>query len=692
MLINRQIFFLLICLCYWSIPSYAWYADVEKEHPIVKKEIDKLLLEMDENIYRDIDKVLTKSNQAIELAEEIYSTEDLLQIYSKVGLSYEHHNQPENALIYYNHALEYAEQLQDDLKILAVYNDLALTHRRMVDYKESEAYYLKAMTIAEERNDKAAQENTHHGLGSLYKDMGEYESAVKHYLTSIKIAEERGHIEYVIHSQQYLALTYAEAGNMSSAVEVIQEAVERAKSLPDTILNGIVIFDYGKILSKQKNLESAQKEFKKSLVLFESIGHKPLIARSLFYIADNYSKLGELDKAWEYFTQCQKYESFISLRGQADLNFKLGELHLNQLDAPQAKKYFLKSLELSEKQGLIDFSQQNHFQLFELYDDENKPARALFHLKKYTKLKDSIYTQEHDAAISEMRIKYDSEKKENEITSLQHKQEKINFYGILALFSTLVLALGGLVFLTKRNNIKLRTKNAEIEEKNNELKESNEILQQFAYVAAHDLKEPLRSIGSFSNLLKRRYANELNQEANEYLEYIQVAAKRMDKLLRSLLEYSGINMQKTGNKTVEPRRVLQEILQISQAKFKEKDAIIEAGELPQVRMNSTHLHQIFQNIISNSLKFTNGKPVIKIKATQVDERVIFRIADQGIGISKESGDKIFRLFYQEDRTDRMGAGMGLTICKTIIDKYKGKISFTSQKGQGTVFTFDLPAA
>ena len=670
----------------------AFYGEKVSAHPAKQEQVSLLLKEMEDNVYQDLEKVLELGTQAITVAEEIYSVDDLLKIYSKIGLCYENHNQQDSAIIYYNYALEYAEQLGDENRILSVYNDLAITYRRKTMYKESKDFYLKALAIARKGENKLALENTYHGLGSLYKDIGDYENAVKNFLESIKLAEERDHKEYVIHSMQFLALTYAEAGKSESALRVIQEAVDKSKTTNDTILHGIVFFDYGKILNMDKSFVEAQQKFEKSLACFQSIGHKPLIARSMFYLADNYSQQGDFKTAHDMFIECTKNEQFISLRGQTDLNFKLGELYMNEGDTPSAKKFFEKSLALSKKQEFKDFLQKNHYELYKIYDAEKNQEKTLFHLSQYSSVRDSLFNEERTKAITEMQFKYHSEKNQREIEMLQNQQERTAFMSFLALFFMLAIGFGGVAFLARRNNNRLRAKNTEINIKNVKLKESNEVLQQFAYVAAHDLKEPLRSIGSFTNLIQRRYGKDLNEEANEYMGYVQTSVKRMDGLLRSLLEYSGITMQQSGSEPISTKSVVQGVLQNLHNQITEKNARIEAVNLLNVSMAETHLTQLLQNLIGNSIKYSESPPHIQISTHRSNDRVYFTLKDNGIGMDSANGEKVYNLFYQEDKARHEGSGIGLAICKNIIEKYNGEINYDSKQGVGTTFFFDLPAA
>lgn len=283
---------------------------------------------------------------------------------------------------------------------------------------------------------------------------------------------------------------------------------------------------------------------------------------------------------------------------------------------------------------------------------------------------------------------------------LKLQQSRFLIMGLLAFFSIVSLFLIYILRSTRRNNYTLRKKNIEIEEKNVQLKESNEVLKQFTYVAAHDLKEPLRNIGSFINLIQRKYGKNFNEEANEYMSFVTQGVNRMNNLLSALLEYSTISIQNPKQDLTNTKKVLNEVLNNLQYTIESKKAVVEyESYLPNIRMNPLHLTQLFQNLISNALQYSHQTPVIKINSQVNNFELRFEVSDNGKGIDKEHGNKIFNLFYQLDKTSnvngdqsKQNAGIGLTICKNIVDKYNGQIGFDSQPQKGTTFYFSFPIA
>lgn len=225
---------------------------------------------------------------------------------------------------------------------------------------------------------------------------------------------------------------------------------------------------------------------------------------------------------------------------------------------------------------------------------------------------------------------------------------------------------------------------------------SNKELEQFAYIASHDLQEPLRIISSFAQLLELKHSQRLNEEAKDYIRYIVTGTKRMQNLVRGLLEYSRISSVFKDRKPVNLKQPLNDALYNLNISISEAKADIRINDLPVVIIEPDQIAQIFQNLIGNSLKFRSEteKCIIEIgceKNTDSGEFIIF-VKDNGIGIEKSDLEKIFVIFKRlTSATNKPGEGLGLAICKRIIEKQGGKIWAESKgKGTGTVFKFSLP--
>ena len=225
-----------------------------------------------------------------------------------------------------------------------------------------------------------------------------------------------------------------------------------------------------------------------------------------------------------------------------------------------------------------------------------------------------------------------------------------------------------------------------------DLKRSNEDLQQFAYVASHDLQEPLRAIISFSQLLEENYYDKLDANGKEFISFITEGAKNMNILIKDLLAYSRITTHAQAPGLHDLEDILKDALYNLQEAIKESDAVITYDEMPTLKVDRTQFLQLFQNFISNAIKFRRKvPPKIHIGVREGNVAWLFSIKDNGIGIESKYFDRLYNIFYRlHTKEEYPGTGIGLPICKKIIQRYGGKIWVESEVGKGTTFYFTIP--
>lgn len=225
-----------------------------------------------------------------------------------------------------------------------------------------------------------------------------------------------------------------------------------------------------------------------------------------------------------------------------------------------------------------------------------------------------------------------------------------------------------------------------------ELERSNQELEQFAYVVSHDLKEPLHTIRGFAKFLEESYHDQLDKQANEFMEYIIDGTVRMERLINGLLEYSRVKFKDSEPEPVNCAELVEQVLRDLKATIDAQKAEITSDPLPTITGNERLLLRVFQNLIDNALKYCqNAPPKVHISCEERKTEWLFSIKDNGIGIDPRHGEKIFVIFQRlHNRNEYSGDGLGLAICKKIIESHKGKIWVESQKGQGSIFFFTIP--
>jgi len=247
--------------------------------------------------------------------------------------------------------------------------------------------------------------------------------------------------------------------------------------------------------------------------------------------------------------------------------------------------------------------------------------------------------------------------------------------------------------VTEREKTLEQLKKLNLQKQARELEISNAELEQFAYVASHDLQEPLRMITSFLAKLEEKYENLIDRKGKQYIHFATDGAKRMRHLILDLLEFSRVGRTEVKIENVDLNHLIKDILALYQVRISELDAKVNFGRLPAFRTYKTPLMQVFQNLIGNSLKYHRAgvKPVIDIGYAEKKLEYEFSVSDNGIGISSEFYSKIFIVFQRlHNKDEYSGTGMGLAITKKIVENMGGRIWVDSVEGVGSTFYFTIP--
>jgi signal transduction histidine kinase len=265
---------------------------------------------------------------------------------------------------------------------------------------------------------------------------------------------------------------------------------------------------------------------------------------------------------------------------------------------------------------------------------------------------------------------------------------RMNSYVIFTLFGGAVYVL---TYYNFKTEAKLEESNRKLEEQALELKRSNEDLEQFAYIISHDLKAPVRNISGFMGLLKRQLG-EASDNTKELVDMSKQSAERLGKQIDDMLSYCKLDRNLPPVGVVDLNQMVRTIKMEMGEKVTEKNAeIIVERELPVLDdVHSSMLHHVFQNLIANGIKFNTGKPEVRINYTELNGIFTFRVSDNGIGIPMEYKSKLFQMFKRLHTVNQFeGTGIGLAVCKKIVDYYHGEIWFESEPEKGTTFFFTL---
>ena len=268
------------------------------------------------------------------------------------------------------------------------------------------------------------------------------------------------------------------------------------------------------------------------------------------------------------------------------------------------------------------------------------------------------------------------------------------FFAVLLVNVALVW---GIWWLTRREAVRARETRIELEhrvaQRTAELQRSNEDLQQFAYIASHDLKEPMRMIASYAQLLQRRYGGRLEADANSWIGVMVEGVHRMDHMITDLLEYSRAGQGRDEEtRLVETEQVLESVLQNLRAAIETTGARVTHETLPQVRFDPMRLAQILQNLIGNAIKYRSPQrtPEIHVSAKADKGYTVLSVRDNGEGIPADQVEQVFTLFKRLHGRDVEGTGIGLAMCRRLVERFGGRIWVESQPGVGSTFSFSVP--
>jgi signal transduction histidine kinase len=617
----------------------------------------------------------------------------LISGYRDKGIFWENLEKLDSADIYYLKSLKQAENNDKDEEIRNLLNDLAIVARKDGRYKMAKEYHFQALENATKNHDNELVEFSWHGLGYLYEMVGDHEQSLKYYRQSFETAEKRKHQNGMMVTLGNLAEVFAASGKKEESLIHIKHGLQLAEISRDTEQLAQLNFIYGDILEQFDQICEAEGHFITSIYWSKILKDKGSEAEAYLRLGNLANREHNQPQALESFKKTLLYKNLISPQTRSEASLNLGQIALAMGDFSKAIQYFQSSHNIAKEFKLPNAEIKSSVALHEWYFQQRMPEKSLFYLERSQFLRDSISEVLRAQGSAELGFRYDLEKNKRNLEALEIKDSRLRALLVFIFGLIGACALMYMIWLRKKSNFILTSKNDAIRDQNMRLEESNKLLHQFTYAVAHDLKEPLRSISSFITLLERRHGSHFTGAGIEYMGFVQSGVKRMNALIGDLLAFSNISSQRAGEDFVDSKEILQLVLKQMKGTIDITNSeIIIQNNLPKIKMNSTHLGFIFQNLIQNAIKFNDSiNPVIKINASFQSDKILFSVEDNGIGIDQAYSNKIFDLFNQLHKNKSYeGTGIGLTVCKNIVDKYNGQIWFESVQVKGTRFWVSLP--
>ncbi|MEZ4774423.1 MAG: tetratricopeptide repeat protein [Bacteroidia bacterium] len=627
----------------------------------------------------------------------------LMNTYRQLGIYYMEQGETDEALKCMLTGLEISRLIRDNNSEFAFLHNVGVIYfYPKDDYYNSIKYLLEANELANLIDDPSRNAKNLTQISEVYVSLGEFEKAMEYQYNALKIFEAEDDTVGLASSHRNMGTIYWSQKAFTEALNSFERALRLGKYTKDAENIFTYTASVGAAYLELKQLDKAEKFINASRQIADSIQYGYGLAYAEGMMGNLYREKKNFRAAIQSLENAVALFDAIGTKKESS-SFKIQVAGLyTETGNPKKALAILDEVEpIVESIHSLSLIRDVYEERARAYDELNMAAEAYKNYKQFIIYKDSLLDETKITQLAKLDHQYKLRQRENEIILQQKESESSSrqlFFILLGSGMVLLLAVVYMGYLRnktlKETNYILAGKNEEIRMQNERLASSNEELRQFAHVTSHDLREPLRSISSFTTLLKRRYHDKLDTQANEFIDYITSGVNRMDTLLSDLLAYSVVGIGKHEYTDVNINQVITSIIETLNRDKATQGARISIQNLPVITANKGQMVQLFQHLVDNSIKFrsTDRKPEIKISCTLTEEGYRFEVADNGIGIDEAYKDKIFGLFLRlhNKKSQYKGTGIGLSICKKIVEQHKGRIWIESQVDVGTTVLFVLP--
>ena len=663
---------IIVISCLFSIPSFAQNDKIKELENILKESNTdtariNTLNALSYEYYRvDIEKTYYYGELALNQSKLINYQKGISQALNYLSIAYAVEGDQQKSIDINEESLKIARELNNPILMANALNDIGISYNELGFTDKALSYYLESLSYSKISDKKLLECLTLGNIGNLYALLNDKEKAANYFNQSAEIAKKCNNQMVKYLPDLNLGNLYLDEGNYELAHSHFELSLSKAT---DDLSKSEILFSIAESFKEQKRYKEALKKSETAISLTKKIGN----AENMPYNTFLYARLLYLDEQFDASKQQiksilddQKYRE-VSLYTIRDLYELQGNLFLKLKDFQSAAGSF----------------------------------------KKVTALQDSIFNTEKLSAISGTEAKFQIKEKENTLLRIQQEQsqmvlaQKNKTFWLVAILLLLVSSISLLLFRAFQNKQKFNSRlQQEVDSKtvallksNKQLKTSNVELERFAYIASHDLKEPLRNISSFSSLVQRELElSEYPSSINEYMSFIRTNTVQMHNLIEDVLEFSKLDGTQAIREQVSIYELLTNLKKTLQTSIEQERVIINIpNHLPILLTSRVQLLTVFKNLISNGIKYNQSKqPIIKIEYTEIPGFHKFSVIDNGLGIPRVYKKQIFEMFKRlHTRTEYQGTGLGLAICKKIICKMGGEI-WLEEVSEGSVFSFTIP--
>jgi len=605
----------------------------------------------------DINSAREKAISLLNTVDGTGTDPDKAAVYHLMGLVAYYDNKAKDAISWYGKEIKLREKLNDLKGASDVLNNLGVIFYNNGKLDKAKGYYEKALGYREVVNDRRGIAAVYNNLAELLLKSGQAAEAFAMHSRALEINRELGDKERIGASLQNIGLTYLSQDDYELSLSHFQEALVIYNDIKNKPTAIVIMINIGATLLKQKKEAEAKKYYEQCYEESKSINYHYGLILSLQSLAHIEYMQGHYREAIRYNEDCIRIAE--TTDHIAEITTSLSNIGMSYgylKDYTQALKYLHDALVMARKTGIKESISEIYVHLSEIYEKLADYKKSLEYHKKHIAIRDELVNKETTKTISEIKTRYEVEKKEKEAQLLKEKSEAISMYA-------------------------------------RKLELSNNSLKQFAHVASHDLREPLRMVSSYMGLLQRSLGHNLTPDQKQFIDFAVDGAKRMDTLIHDLLRLAKVDANPKISQ-VPLSSIVGDVKSNLEVLLREKNAQIISPDLPTIMADRTQLMQLFQNIIGNGIKYNEStQPTITIGYEVHGPNATLSIADNGIGIPAEYRERAFQIFQRLPTAKQyQGSGIGLAICKKIVDSLGGTITIADHDGGGTVFQITIPTS
>lgn len=666
---------------------------------------------------REYDNARVNFYKSLSIYRKLDDSAKIGKLYSQIGALCERNYKYDSALIFHRYASKCLERHGERVDYAAALNSIALIIWRNGAFAEALPYFEKALEIRKSLNNAKLIGMSYNNIGTLYWRWGNYEKALENFQNALKYRETIKDTHGYVLTLNNVGLVYQRINQLDKAKEFYEEALQLSNKAVFPFGLAYTYHNMGQLFNARKDFNRALEYSILSLDNYRKIKERGGEISALNDMGEYNENLGKYSDALKNYQKA--LETAVSLEDKystSQVFFNLGRVLNKMKEIKKSIIYVDSCLGLVKKQGLKELEKESYLLQSKNYAAINDYKKAFNYLNLFNQVKDSLYSEQLITDLSNWRVKYETEKKIIENQTLRDQNNRIQAEIEKQILLTRLLILASLIilivvifiyrlyYLKKKTNIelienrdKLEKLNLLLDEQNKELSETNKTKNKLFSIIGHDLKNPFQALLGYSEVLLIEFENLKSEDIKTYIRNINESSKSLLSLTRNLLDWALVQSNKLVIKPelININKIITELTNVYQFNIVQKRLTVK-NEVPEdvnVTADAHMFDTIVRNLLSNAIKFTPHNGCIKISAAVDAAGTIITVEDTGIGLSENEIEKLFKVntnFSKKGTDLESGTGLGLILCKELIEKNSGKIWIESIEGKGSKFNFTIP--